>query len=134
MTRLKALQISMIVFGAFYLIAPVIYVGLAPDALKWAPFSPPYENLLVAFYAALGVCLLMAAKRPLSNMIIIDFTILSSIFTAASLTYNALTRPGEAIHLFADIPIIYLIAIIFILLYPRKLKASDKNQFELPQK
>lgn len=121
--RRKALRICMIIFGLFYLLAPALYVNFTPDAYKWAPYSQPYEYLLVAVFAALGICLLLASKKPLSNIIIIDFTILNSIFAGAFLTYNAFVQPGEMIHLFLDIPLFYLIALIFIVLYPRNLKS-----------
>jgi hypothetical protein len=128
MTRLKALKISMVVFGTFYLLAPTLYLLFTPDAFRWSPFSQPYEHLIIGIYAALGICLLMAVKNPLSNIIIIDFTILSSIFAGGSMTYNALYKPGENIHLFIDVPLFYLIAIIFILLYPRKLKPQETTE------
>jgi len=122
----RALRISMITCGFFYLLAPVLYVNFTPDAYKWAPYSDPYEYLLVAVFAALGVCLLLASRKPLSNIIIIDFTILSSIFSGAFLTYSAFVQPGEMIHLFLDIPLFYLIAFVFIILYPRNLKPIRK--------
>lgn len=122
-SRMKVLKIFMIICGLFYLLVPALYVNFAPDAYKWAPFSRPYEYMLVAVFAALGICLLMASTKPLTNIIIIDFTILSSIFSGAFLTYSAFTQPGETIHLFLDIPLFYLIALILIILYPRNLKS-----------
>lgn len=125
MTRLRALKISMVFFGLFYLIAPTAYFLFAPDAFRWAPFSQPYENLIVAIYIALGICLIMASRNPLPQIAIIDFTILSSIFAGVSMTYNSLIKAGERIHLFIEAPLFYVIAVIFILLYPRRAKSTE---------
>ena len=92
----------------------------APDNLKWAPFSQPYEHFLIAVLAAFGICSAIAAVKPAANVIIIDFAILSSIFAGAAATYNALTRSGESIHLFLDVPFFYLSAIALLILYPRR--------------
>lgn len=128
MREFRALRTIMIACGLLFLLGPVLYLLFMPDAFKWAPFSRPYEHLIVAIYGALGICLLMGSKDPLSNSIIIDFTILSSIFAGIALTYNALARTGEIIHLFIDIPLFYLTAIVLILLYPRKLSPKTELQ------
>jgi len=114
----------MIVFGLLFLLGPTLYILLMPDAYRWAPYSQPYEHLTIALYASLGICLLIASKDPPSHIIIVDFTILSSILAGAAMTYNALFGDGEMIHLFLDIPLLYLIALVLILLYPRKQKIN----------
>lgn len=128
MTRSKALKISMIFFGILYLLGPALFLVFAPDGYRWSPFSQPYEHLTVGIFAALGICLVMSARNPLSNTIIIDFAILSSVFAGASMTYNAIFMPGENIHLYVDVPLFYSIAIVFIVLYPRSLKAEESDE------
>jgi hypothetical protein len=114
----------MVVLGLLFLLGPALCILFMPDAYRWAPFSQPYEHLTIALYASLGICLLIASKDPPSHIIMVDFTILSSILAGGVLTYNALFGDGETIHLFFDIPLLYLIALVLILLYPRKLKAT----------
>ncbi len=128
MTRLKALKISMVSLGVFYLLGPALFFMLAPDGLRWSPFSQPYEHLVVGIFAALGICLLMSAGNPVANTIIIDFSILSSVFVGASMTYDAILTPAENIHLFVDVPFFYFIAIVLIFLYPRGIKAGESDE------
>ena len=118
--RLKILKIVMYALSVLYVFGPALYFAYAPDNFRWAPFSQPYEHFLMAVLAAFGICLAIAAGRPAANVIIVDFAILSSIFAGAAATYNALTRSGESIHLFLDVPFFYLTAIILLILYPRR--------------
>lgn len=127
MNKMKALKTLMIALGISYLCIPTLYMLFAPDYFKWAPFSQPYQSLIIAIYASLGICLLVAARNPLSHLIIVDFTILSSVFSGAVMTYNALFAAGEGIHLFIDVPLSYLIALAFILLYPRRTEAINEE-------
>lgn len=126
MTKIKTLRIIMIVFGLLFLLGPALFILLMPDAYRWAPFSQPYEHLTIALYASLGICLLIASKDPPSHVIIVDFTILSSILAGVALTYNAFFGDGETIHLFLDIPLLYLIALVLILFYPRRLETNTR--------
>ena len=126
MKRLKALKISLIVSSLLFLLAPTSYFLFMPDAYRWAPYSQPYEHLIVALYAALAICLLVARRDPFAHRIIIDFAVLSSLFAGVSMTYNALIEPAEIIHLFIEIPFFYAIAGLFIFLYPRGPQADSE--------
>jgi hypothetical protein len=81
--------------------------------------------MIVAIYVSLGICLIMGARDPLRNAIIIDFTIISSILHAGVMTYDAIAQPGEMTHLVGDIPILVGTAIIFLVFHPRRLARAS---------
>jgi hypothetical protein len=75
--------------------------------------------MIIAIYVALGVCLVPAALDPERHVILIDFTILSSLLHGAVMAYDSFAQPHEMTHLVGDVPILFLLAAVLIWLHPR---------------
>ena len=61
-------------------------------------------------YIALGICFIVAAKDPLGNAIIIDFTIISSVLHGLVMLYYSFALEGEHLHLAGDVPLLFVLA------------------------
>ncbi|CDR33760.1 DUF6632 domain-containing protein [Criblamydia sequanensis] len=103
-----------------FLVYPLM--ELWPSGWRWIPHQYKYEQMIVGVYATLGVFLIRAAKNPLENASLIWFTVFSSIVHATIMLLQAIFDPSEHGHLYGDIPVLYLIAIVLAYLMPRKSK------------
>jgi hypothetical protein len=120
-TRLLWLRIVMIATGAFLVFLLPFMFDLWPSGFRWAHPAPhpAYERMIVAIYFSLGICLFVAARDPRRHVILIDFTILSSILHASVMTYDAFVQEHEMLHLVGDVPILFVLAGVLIWLHPR---------------
>jgi hypothetical protein len=75
--------------------------------------------MIIAIYFALGVCLIPTGLDPERHVILIDFTILSSLLHGAVMTYDALAQEHEMVHLVGDVPVLFALAGVLIWLHPR---------------
>src|SRR6185295_56838 len=91
--------------GFLMFVLPFMF-DLWPAGFRWAhPGShPAYERMIIAIYFALGVCLVPAALNPERHVLLIDFTILSSLLHGAVMTYDAWAQEHEMTHLLGDVP------------------------------
>lgn len=120
---LRWLQVLMIVTGVGLIVLVPFGFSIWPAGFRWGhPHGhPAYERMIVAIYAALGICLVVAARDPVKNVSLIDFTILSSIFHGAVMAYDAIVQHGELAHLIGDVPLLFGLAAVFVWLHPRRL-------------
>ncbi len=120
---MKRLSILMVVVGVSLILSLPFAFDVWPAGFRWGhPHGhPAYERMIVAIYVSLGICLIMGARDPLRNAIIIDFTIISSILHAGVMTYDAIVQQGEMTHLVGDIPILVAMSIVFLIFHPRRL-------------
>lgn len=120
---MKRLSIFMIVVGAGLILLLPFLFDLWPAGFRWGhPHGhPAYERMIIAVYASLGVCLILGARDPLRNVIIIDFTIISSVAHAAVMTYDSFAQPGEMTHLVGDVPVLVALAVVLAVYHPRRL-------------
>jgi hydrogenase/urease accessory protein HupE len=122
MTRRRLLQGVLLATAAFLVFLLPFLFDLWPAGFRWAhpAVHPPYERMIVAIYVALGILLARAAMDPERHAILIDFTILSSLFRGAVMTYDAIAQEGELAHLVGDVPLLYLLAGVLLWLHPRR--------------
>lgn len=120
---MKRLSIFMIVVGAFLVLLLPFMFDLWPGGFRWGhPHGhPPYERMIIVIYMSLGVCLIAAARDPLRNAILIDFTILSSILHGGVMTYDSFAQENEMTHLVGDVPLLFIVAAIFLVFHPKRL-------------
>jgi hypothetical protein len=78
--------------------------------------------MLVALYAALGILLIRGANDPKSNTALFDFTILSSVLHALVMIPQSFYYPNEHAHMWADVPLLIIISIVFWKWHPRRAK------------
>jgi Family of unknown function (DUF6632) len=119
--RLFYLRIALVIIGLFFIfgIALMMYY-IWPSGWAWTPSQHEYEQMILGIYATLGVFLILASKDPLQNASLIWFTVWSSVVHGAIMLIQALVSPMEYMHLFGDVPALFLVAIILATLMPKK--------------
>lgn len=123
--RLGYLKIALKVFGIIFIVGvPAMMMFIWPSGWGWTPAQPEYEQMIMGIYMTLGVFLYRAAKDPMAHKSLIWFTVWSSIVHAGIMLAQALVDPTEKANMLGDIPALFLVAIVFWYLMPKKAKAS----------
>lgn len=118
--KLVYLRYALVIVGLIFVFGLFFLMQLWPSGWRWIPHQYQYEQMIVGIYATLGVFLIKAAKNPLANLSLIWFTVWSSVVHATIMLLQALYDLSQFHHLFADVPALYLIAIVLALLTPRR--------------
>jgi len=120
MSAYRMLQIALVAFGVvFCLVWPLSIVW--PAGWSWhegPPMASHYFMMIVGVYATLGVFLILAARDPLANTSLIQFTAVSSAAHAAIMAVQALGDPMQRGHLFGDVPALLLVTVVLGVLLP----------------
>lgn len=117
--RIKYLKVALVVFGLVFIggiYAMMMWVW--PSGWGWTPRQPEYEQMIIGFYATLGVFLIRAAKAPLANASLIWFTVWSSLVHGGIMLAQAIVDETERDNLMGDIPALFLVAIVLWYLMP----------------
>ena len=119
--RLKYLSIALRIVGLFCIFGlyPMM-MWVWPSGWAWEPRQPEYEQMIMGIYATLGVFLLIAARNPLAHLSLIWFAIWSSIVHGGIMLVQAIVDVKERDNLLGDIPTLFLVAIVFWVLMPKK--------------
>jgi len=119
--RRTLLTIVLLATAAFLIFLLPFMFDLWPGGFRWAHPAqhPAYERMIIAIYFALGVCLVPTALNPERHVILIDFTILSSLLHGTVMTYDSFAQEHEMTHLVGDVPVLFLLAAVLIWLHPR---------------
>lgn len=119
--KLKYLKIALYVVGVTYVVGVYLMMRwIWPSGWGWTPAQPEYENMILGVYAVLGVYLFRAAKDPMANVSLINFTIWSNVVHAAVMLYYAIIDDTEMANLMGgDIPSLFLVAFVLWYLMPR---------------
>jgi len=122
----KLLRTVLLATAAFLMFLLPVLFDLWPAGFRWAHPAEhsAYERMIIAIYFALGVCLVPTALDPERHVMLIDFTILSSILHGAVMTYDALIQEHEMTHLVGDVPALFVLAGVLIWLHPRRWRAE----------
>jgi hypothetical protein len=134
-SRRRALQIVLLATAAFLILLLPFMFDLWPAGFRWAHPSehPAYERMIIAIYFALGICLIPTALRPERHVLLIDFTILSSVLHGAVMTYDAFAQEHEMTHLVGDVPMLFILAAVLIWLHPRRYGGEVAPDRALPE-
>ena len=128
MKRERALQVVLIVVGLFY---SVCFYLLFADLWHSRWLVKEHSDVMPMFLslmAALGPCLLMAAKHPANHRLMIFCGALSSLAHASTMTVQSLQAWAHGMHRHdspQDIIIFAVIGILLLALFPRKTTATD---------
>ena len=117
--RIKYLKVALVVFGLVFIggiYAMMMWVW--PSGWGWTPRQPEYEQMIIGFYATLGVFLIRAARSPLANASLIWFTVWSSAVHGGIMLAQAIVDETERANLLGDIPALFLVAIVLAYLMP----------------
>jgi hypothetical protein len=119
-SKLGALRVALVVFGIIFIFGVYPLTILWPSGWAWHMGGPSmYLQMILGIYATLGVFLLLAARKPLSYLSLIWFTIWSSIVHGGIMAAQAIVYPEHRGHLYGDVPALLLIAVVLALLTPR---------------
>jgi hypothetical protein len=77
--------------------------------------------MIVAIYATLGIFLWLAARDPERHVILISFTIWSSIVHATTMGVLSLANAQHIGHLYGDVPALFVVAAVLAWLSPQAL-------------
>lgn len=108
--------------GILLIVSMPFAYDIWPAGFRWVHpgMNTPYEHMIMAIYLALGISLIQASRDPLRHAIIVDFTIVSSIFHATVMLYDAFVTEGEMTHLVGDVPMMYILAAVAYYFHPRR--------------
>jgi len=117
------LRIALIVVGLIFIIGIYPLSILWPSGWTWGHGHSHYLLMIIGIYATLGVFLLIASRDPQAHSSLIWFTVWSSVVHGLIMTVQSLTDPAEKGHLIADVPALFIVAIVLGVLMPRAQKA-----------
>jgi hypothetical protein len=129
-----ALAIGLI--GLLFIYPPGFLWGAHPEGFpNIGPAHPPspyqalhpYLYMLVAMYFALGILLIRGAKDPRRNVALFDYGILSSVTHAVVMVFQSFYYPNEHAHMWADVPLLFAIAIAMWIWHPDRKGQSSKG-------
>ena len=118
-TKLKYLSYALYVLGAIFIVGIWTMMQIWPAGWGWEPRQPEYEQMILGFYATLGVFLILAAKNPLQHRSLIWFTIWSSVVHGVIMMVQAISDSAEKENLIGDIPALFLVALVLWFLMPK---------------
>jgi len=122
-SRLFYLRIALVIFGLFFIFA-IFPIGIVwPSGWTWGQGHSHYLMMIIGIYATLGVFLLIASQDPGAHKSLIWFTVWSSAVHATIMAFQSFNDAAERGHFIADIPALFLVAIILGLLAPRSAQA-----------
>ena len=111
-SRPHYLRIALIVIGLTFVFGIYPLSIFWPSGWTWGQGRSHYLMMIIGIYATLGVFLLMALRDPDAHKSIIWFTVWSSVVHGATMALQAISDPAEPGHLLADVPALFLIAIV----------------------
>ncbi len=116
--RLKWLRVALVAFGLIFLVGLFLLGLVWPSGWSWHTGYSDYYLMIVGVYATLGLFLIAAARDPLANRSLIQFTIWSSVVHGLIMTFQSFA-PGSHGHLMGDVPALFLVAVVLGILMPR---------------
>lgn len=119
--RLKYLKLALYVIGALFIVGvPAMMITIWPSGWGWTPSQPEYEHMIMGVYATLGVFLILAARDPLANSLLIWFTICSNIVHGAIMLVHAIMDETDRINLVGDVPALFILAFVLWYFLPKE--------------
>ncbi|MCG8323917.1 MAG: hypothetical protein MI673_00240 [Thiotrichales bacterium] len=119
--KLKHLKTALYVVGVIYIFGIyLMMMWIWPSGWGWTPRQPEYEQMIMGVYAVLGVCLILIAKDPLKDTMLIWFTIWSNIVHGGIMFVQAILDETDRANLYGDVPALIIAALILWYLMPDK--------------
>ncbi len=114
----------------FVLYAPGFTWGILPEGMPLGPAHPPshydglhpYVFMLVALYVAWAILLIRGARDPRANAALFDYGILANLLHGLVMIPQAFLYPNEHAHLWADIPLIFVLCAVMWIWHPNRVR------------
>jgi hypothetical protein len=117
--RLLFLRIALIAIGLTFIFG-IYALGIVwPSGWTWGHGHSHYLLMIIGVYATLGVFLLIASRNPYAHKSLIWFTVWSSVVHGAIMGFQSVNDAAERGHLIADVPALFIVAIVLAVLMPR---------------
>ncbi|GGG98280.1 DUF6632 domain-containing protein [Silvibacterium dinghuense] len=120
----RLLRVALIVVGLIFIFGIYLLGIVWPSGWQWGYGHSHYLMMIIGVYATLGVFLLVASRNPQAHRSLIWFTVWSSVVHGAIMAEQAIRDPMETSHLMADVPALFLVAILLGVLMWRAEKAA----------
>jgi hypothetical protein len=108
----RLLRIALIVVGLIFAFGIYPLSIVWPSGWTWGHGHSHYLMMIVGVYATLGVFLLLASRDPQAHRSLIWFTVWSSVVHGAIMAKQSFTDPMERGHLTADVPALFIVAVV----------------------
>lgn len=123
--RLQWLRRFLVLFGVIAIVGVYPLTVLWPAGFAWHHGGQsPYLQMIIGIYATLGIFLIVAARNPLEHRSLIWFAVWSSVVHAAIMAVQAVMLPGQMTHLYGDVLILLVVAIVLGALMPARKTAA----------
>ena len=119
----RLLRIALIAIGLIFAFGIYPLSIVWPSGWTWGHGHSHYLMMIVGVYATLGIFLLLASRDPQAHSSLIWFTVWSSVVHGAIMAVQSFTDPMETGHLIADVPALFIVAVVLGLLMLRTKKA-----------
>ena len=119
----RLLRIALIAVGLIFTFGIYPLSIVWPSGWTWGHGHSHYLMMIVGVYATLGIFLLLASRDPQAHSSLIWFTVWSSVVHGAIMAAQSFTDPMERGHLIADVPALFIVAVVLSLLMLRAKKA-----------
>jgi hypothetical protein len=119
----RLLRIALIAVGLIFTFGIYPLSIVWPSGWTWGHGHSHYLMMIVGVYATLGIFLLLASRDPQAHSSLIWFTVWSSVVHGAIMAGQSFTDPMERSHLIADVPALFIVAVVLSLLMLRAKKA-----------
>lgn len=116
----QILRIVLLAFGLVFIFGVWPLMMFWPSGWQWQPNQSEYEQMILGFYATLGVFLIMASGDPGQHRSLILFTAWSSLVHAGIMAVQAVQDVAERGHLFGDVPALAIVGIVLLTLAPKR--------------
>jgi hypothetical protein len=108
----RLLRIALIAVGLIFIFGIYLLGIVWPSGWTWGHGHSHYLPMIIGVYATLGVFLLLAAPNPQAHRSLIWFTVWSSVVHGIIMAVQSFTDPMETGHRIADVPALFLVAIL----------------------
>jgi hypothetical protein len=117
------LRIALIVVGLIFVFGIYPLSIVWPSGWTWGHGHSHYLMMIVGVYATLGVFLLLASRDPQAHSSLIWFAVWSSVVHGIIMAVQSFADPMERGHLIADVPALFIVAVVIGVLMLRTKKA-----------
>lgn len=135
---MKIMGWALIVGGAaaVFLYSPGFVWGVLPAGFpQIGPPHPesylaglhPYVFMIGVLYLAWAILMIRGARDPKANAALFDFGILANVLHAILMIPQAFIYPNEYAHLWADIPLLFVMSVILWIYHPNRLAPETRG-------
>lgn len=94
------------------LLFPFGEAGFIAHAFRWEPYNEPYERMSLMIFLAMGICMILASRKPEKHLLIVLFVILHGFLHGRVMLFDSFARPRELTHLVGAVPMLIGIGVL----------------------